>query len=494
MKRKFSISTAMALVAVFAIIATLGLLSPNQATPVYAAVPGGSTVGTMEGPEVMLRFSAPTGGLVDEDSIIIRMPNFNVTAGSADDADSYEFSGITGVADTDITAEGTGDAATVTIAITDASTVTAGNSVSITILSAAGITAPDAEKYYTITVDIQKADVGISAVATETVHVQNSVRFEAAPIGDGTSVTASHAMVDEKDEDVPSGEIEVMFDLNPPDGGLSIDDNDTITIQLENFYIPTSLSASHIKIMAPNEAGDGSNDEPPASVSVSGDTVTLDVPDMDSRALQVQSIPAGTAGSETTVTVTFLEDAGIMNPMNGGMHSVKAHTSASSKPAEQMICFEDGASPPYTAITDQGGCTADDAEMIPLKVGINPTTPDITRVSLSDYVSGTATSMTVRFVTDANLDSEDTIMLKLGERVDEVYSGFVLPDSDFFPDESVSVNGTDIPDPDVDSDNGTALLNGWEVVLSWRDEANTASLQSAFQETHHHQEIPTSDT
>ena len=39
-----------------------------------------------------------------------------------------------------------------------------------------------------------------------------------------------------------------------------------------------------------------------------------------------------------------------------------------------------------------------------------------------------------------------------------------------------------------------ALLNGWEVVLSWRDEANTASLQSAFQETHHHQEIPTSDT
>ena len=39
-----------------------------------------------------------------------------------------------------------------------------------------------------------------------------------------------------------------------------------------------------------------------------------------------------------------------------------------------------------------------------------------------------------------------------------------------------------------------ALLNGWEVVLSWRDEANTASLQSSFQETHHHQEIPTSDT
>ena len=40
----------------------------------------------------------------------------------------------------------------------------------------------------------------------------------------------------------------------------------------------------------------------------------------------------------------------------------------------------------------------------------------------------------------------------------------------------------------------TALLNEWEVVLSWRHEANTASLQSWSQETHHHQEIPASDT
>ena len=39
-----------------------------------------------------------------------------------------------------------------------------------------------------------------------------------------------------------------------------------------------------------------------------------------------------------------------------------------------------------------------------------------------------------------------------------------------------------------------ALLNEWEVVLSWRHEANTASLQSSSQETHHHQEIPASDT
>ena len=40
----------------------------------------------------------------------------------------------------------------------------------------------------------------------------------------------------------------------------------------------------------------------------------------------------------------------------------------------------------------------------------------------------------------------------------------------------------------------TALLNEWEVVLSWRHEAKTASLQSSSQEKRQHQEIPVSDT
>ena len=42
--------------------------------------------------------------------------------------------------------------------------------------------------------------------------------------------------------------------------------------------------------------------------------------------------------------------------------------------------------------------------------------------------------------------------------------------------------------------NQTALLNEWEVVLSWRHEAKTASLQSSSQERRQHQEIPVSDT
>ena len=40
----------------------------------------------------------------------------------------------------------------------------------------------------------------------------------------------------------------------------------------------------------------------------------------------------------------------------------------------------------------------------------------------------------------------------------------------------------------------TALLHEWEVVLSWRHEAKTASLQSSSQEKRQHQEIPVSDT
>ena len=39
-----------------------------------------------------------------------------------------------------------------------------------------------------------------------------------------------------------------------------------------------------------------------------------------------------------------------------------------------------------------------------------------------------------------------------------------------------------------------ALLHEWEVVLSWRHEAKTASLQSSSQEKRQHQEIPVSDT
>ena len=39
-----------------------------------------------------------------------------------------------------------------------------------------------------------------------------------------------------------------------------------------------------------------------------------------------------------------------------------------------------------------------------------------------------------------------------------------------------------------------ALLHEWEVVLSWRHEAKTASLQSSSQERRQHQEIPVSDT
>ena len=93
----------LSLVAVFAIIATLGLMSLNQPAPVYAAVPGGSPVGGTGGPEVDLSFNAPSGGLVVDDKIIIRMAYFDF-GGGADHAANYTFTGlgtVTGVADAD---------------------------------------------------------------------------------------------------------------------------------------------------------------------------------------------------------------------------------------------------------------------------------------------------------------------------------------------------------------------------------------------------------
>ena len=51
-----------------------------------------------------------------------------------------------------------------------------------------------------------------------------------------------------------------------------------------------------------------------------------------------------------------------------------------------------------------------------------------------------------------------------------------------------------LADDEYDLRLGRALLNEWEVVLSWRHEAKTASLQSSSQERRHHQEIPVSDT
>ena len=313
---------------------------------------------------------------------------------------------------------------------------------------------------YTVSVDLDRGTgTDVSAVASTTVHVQNPVGFGAARVAnDGSSVTATHATLDEYEEDVASGDITVMFMPNPYDGALSVDDNDTITIQLQNFQIPAGLSASEISIMDNTNTGG----EAPAGVSVSGDTVMLMVPDMDSDQLLTQTINAIEAAM---VTVTFKAAAGIMNPTNGGGHSVMVHTSASSKPAEQMICMDEVgpmATPArhlYTPINTAGGCDAAAADPAPVMVEVMPTTPDISRVNVANDVSGGYTgSMTTRFVTDADLTMQDTITLKLGGMMDGEYRGFMLPQADFFPPKSVLVNGHEVASPDVDSDAGVVKL------------------------------------
>jgi hypothetical protein len=282
-------------------------MSLNQPAPVLAdehTVAGGSPVGTSDGPTIALRFAIPTGGLegdpqpANSDRIIIRLPNFTVPQ-DYDDAGDFTLTGLPGLAGTnalvDSQVEGaeTGeDSATLIFIVPDAVEIPAG-SASITINSSAQIMAPDAQGSYNVTLDIQ-TETGHSGLASTAVDVQNSVMFGEATVTDGgASVEATHATVAKNKEDVASEQIVVTFTTNPDDGteekALSVADNDTITIELENFEIPSDLIASNIKISGPI-TGDTQGEESPAGVSVNGDTVVLMVPDMNDTALQVQNI------------------------------------------------------------------------------------------------------------------------------------------------------------------------------------------------------------
>ena len=150
MKRKISVIMAMSLVGVFAIIATLGLMSLNQPAPVYAQVGGGTGVGATDGPMVKLSFNAPSGGLEITDTVIIRLPNFVIReSSSADDASNYTFTGF-GTTDPTVTSGGTSVEDDVTISLAVPTAVAAGTATSITIDEDASIVAPGAEGMYTL--------------------------------------------------------------------------------------------------------------------------------------------------------------------------------------------------------------------------------------------------------------------------------------------------------------------------------------------------------
>ena len=449
----------LSLVAVFAIIATLGLMSLNQAAPVLAdehTVAGGSTIGTDEGPTVKLEFSSPASGITadstpaDQDKIIIRLPKFDLSEaqdtstnyGIVVDGDAYDTN--------DYSVAVSNDDKTVTITLTSEDAdddIAPGMSVAITIMSGATIDVPDEEGTYPVTLDIEKAGTtpDLSNVAMTQVVVQNSV-------------VVTSTMVEEEEEDVASGKITVMFTANMGSGALSKDDDDAIMIQLQDFQIG-DINSADVTI----------NNQNPDMVRASGDMVTLYVPDMDANMLLTQEIAAG-AG----VTVVFDEDADIMNPTNGGMFSSKVHTSQSTGTAAQMRiteCHATGDEDDTTTPTGDGTCPGahpETSKMEEVKVAIVPTMPDITKVELSNDVSGMATGMTVRFVTDDNLfhkeDSEDSWMRIHGEEGDVTSTDkimltmedFTVPD--FFPPNSVKINGRDVEVSDSDTETGKIEL------------------------------------
>ena len=397
----------LSLVAVFAIIATLGLLSLNSASAVQAdehTVAGGTAL------MAEYSFSAPAD-MDNGDRIEIDLAAaFTATDGA--------FTGVTidvgessfiGFDPPSIAGNMLG------IELNNQAAIEQGSRIKVSIDGGMTITVPAVEGTYATTAHVNMATgADFENVASMDIVVENMVSDVAVTVA-------------EMDEDVASGEVMVEFKTNMPGGALSMDNNDTIMVMLEDFVLPGSIANADVTIMG----GTNNYEASPRSVNISGDTITLAVPDMDTN-IRTQNLV-----DDEMVTVTFSEDAGIMNPMNGGSYSVKVYTSKASKPGEEEVM-----------------------------VDIMPTMPDVTKVEPSTKISGMYTGLTVRFITDDNLfhreDSNDSWMRIHGEEVastDKIMldmGDFAVPD--FFPPNSVKINGRDVEVSDSDTETGMIEL------------------------------------
>ena len=187
----------------------------------------------------------------------------------------------------------------------------------------------------------------------------------------------------------------------------------TITVTLEDFNIPTTIAASAVMIRA------GSDTANPDNVMVSGDEITLYVPDMDPDTAGIQGIDEG-----TRVTITFDMAAGIMNPDKGGEYDVKVRTSEEPNDVTQTVMVE--------------ATTVDDLRVMPANAVVN-----------SYYPLG------ITFKTEEPLaDGTDKIYITLQE-------GFQFPASGVLDSAEITVSraGTsDTGEPDVDLDNNVITL------------------------------------
>ena len=429
MKRRISIGMGLSLVAVFAIIATLGLLSLNQANTVQA---DGHQIDAGEAVERAFEFSAPED-LEAGDLIIVNLRDFTVPSdaevkvyvnGSELDSDGYEARGTP--AD---------DTITITLGQLDTSNVAiaSGSVVKVMIMDSAtdanNVKAPVGEGMYPVSVSIDIGGDGLDheGLASMTLHAQAKVTSATAMEDAATAV-----------EDVASN-LSISFRL-PQEVGLSVRDGDTITMFLEGYLAESGLDASEITIdedgttnMAAAASATATPMMPPSLET--GQLIVLGVPDM-STARGTQAIEGQSGGR--MVTVTFGTDSGLMTPGNGGMYTAKVWTSKASYHVETMHMLD-----------------------------IDATTPDITRVTLANSVAGQATQMNIRFITDENLgglESADTITVTLPD--------FTLPD--FSPPEAYKINGRSVSvgNPDPDSGmveipmTGTEIAAGRPVVVT----------------------------
>ena len=396
----------LSLVAVFAIIATLGLLSLNQATPVEANM---HEVGVDTTFTHTFEFNAPEE-LAKGDDIILVLRDFTVPATPAVKlhvSGAERADGIT-------VARSAMDDETITIALGEAA-ADIGNGAAIRVMimdtiDANNVKAPMTQNMYAVSVRIDINRDGVidyDGLAMDTISVVSAVT---EPM---VSLTAA-------DEDVES-ELTISFKL-PGSVGLTTIDGDNIQIFLEGFTAPSGLNMDEIDIMA-TVSGTVQTANPSNAVAAAmtpdrlktGQLVTLDIGDM-SQERGTQNIDDVSDGN--MVTVTFNEDSGLMNPSNGGMYTAKVWT---SKASEHVVANDEE---PFTVMA---------------------TTPDISRVLLSEGVAGKAAQMSVRFVTDVTLmggDDADTITLTLPE--------FTLPQ--FLPPNSVKINGRDVDVGDSDPD------------------------------------------
>ena len=412
MKRRISIGMGLSLVAVFAIIATLGLLSLNQATPAEAAEPVSHAF------EGTVTFNAPED-LDQDDQILVVLRGFTVTNPAVTMT-------VNGEDYTPATVTKSGNSAVsdphINIAVGTSAGDEIANGATVAIEITGGVQTPSTEGMYPISVSIDiksPADMldtlDHDGLGMMTVNVENMV-------------SNIRVMLMEDAEDAPS-DLQIEFKL-PLDVGLTTRRDDTITMFLGSFTT-SGIDASEVEVNGREVSPGSVSDE--MVTSPDGDPgllVEIPVPDM-SDAAGTQAIDRG-----ANVSVTFSEDSGLVNPSNGGLYRFKVWTSGASTHVERM--------------TEAGD---------PIKSLIKPTMPDVESVLLSNPVAGQASRITVRFVTDDNLvegsgmriaaTSDAPTAVASTDMIKLTLEGFDVPD--FFPEEAVKINGRDVLVSNADS-------------------------------------------